>query len=198
MARSFERIHRSNLIGMGVLPLQFKAGESWESLGITGDETIDVVLGAEIKPQTDAKLTITGADGEQRERESHAAHRHRDRGRLLQARRHPALRWHRVRSDELWCHLEGAPIELHRLDDRAPGAAPTLLSDRLAPPSPTTQPLCNVPAGQWQAARTCGAWSLAACFVAPGFDFADFELMRHDDPQRAWLAQHAASLERGF
>jgi aconitate hydratase len=67
VAKSFERIHRSNLIGMGVLPLQFKSGQSWETLGIKGDETIDVVLGAEIKPQTDAKLVITKADGSKRE-----------------------------------------------------------------------------------------------------------------------------------
>jgi len=67
VARSFERIHRSNLIGMGVLPLQFKGGQSWESLGITGDETVDVVLGADIKPQTDAKMVITKADGSKRE-----------------------------------------------------------------------------------------------------------------------------------
>jgi aconitate hydratase len=63
VARSFERIHRSNLIGMGVLPLQFRSGDSWELLGIKGDETIDVVLGAEIKPQTDARLFITKPDG---------------------------------------------------------------------------------------------------------------------------------------
>jgi aconitate hydratase len=67
VAKSFERIHRSNLIGMGVLPLQFKSGQSWESLGIEGDETVDVVLGADIKPQTDATLVITGADGTKRE-----------------------------------------------------------------------------------------------------------------------------------
>ena len=42
---SFERIHRSNLVGMGVLPLQFTAGDSWESLGIKGDESFDVVIG---------------------------------------------------------------------------------------------------------------------------------------------------------
>jgi aconitate hydratase len=63
VAKSFERIHRSNLIGMGVLPLQFKSGDSWESLGITGGETIDVVLGAQIKPQSDATLVIRKADG---------------------------------------------------------------------------------------------------------------------------------------
>ena len=46
VARSFERIHRSNLIGMGVLPLQFKAGESWETLGLKRDEVVDELLGA--------------------------------------------------------------------------------------------------------------------------------------------------------
>jgi aconitate hydratase len=67
VARSFERIHRSNLIGMGVLPLQFKGGDSWQSLGIQGDEVIDVVLGKDIKPQTDATLVITSADGKKRD-----------------------------------------------------------------------------------------------------------------------------------
>ena len=42
VARSFERIHRSNLVGMGVLPLQFLGKDSWESLGIKGDEIIDI------------------------------------------------------------------------------------------------------------------------------------------------------------
>jgi aconitate hydratase len=67
VAKSFERIHRSNLIGMGVLPLQFRSGDSWESLGIQGDETVDVVLGAQIRPQGDAKLIIAKPDGSQRE-----------------------------------------------------------------------------------------------------------------------------------
>ena len=67
VARSFERIHRSNLIGMGVLPLQFKGRDSWQTLGIQGDEVIDVVLGKDIKPQTDATLVITGRDGTRRE-----------------------------------------------------------------------------------------------------------------------------------
>ena len=66
VAKSFERIHRSNLIGMGVLPLQFKAGDSWEALGLTGAETVDVVLADEVKPLSDATLLITGADGTQR------------------------------------------------------------------------------------------------------------------------------------
>jgi aconitate hydratase len=67
IARSFERIHRSNLIGMGVLPLQFKPGDSWDSLGLTGNEVIDVVLAEEVKPLSDARLVITRADGSQRE-----------------------------------------------------------------------------------------------------------------------------------
>jgi aconitate hydratase len=67
VARSFERIHRSNLVGMGVLPLQFKAGDSWESLGLTGDEQIDVLPHPGLLPQSDAVLVITRADGSRRE-----------------------------------------------------------------------------------------------------------------------------------
>ncbi|HEY6134855.1 MAG TPA: aconitate hydratase AcnA, partial [Rubrivivax sp.] len=67
VAASFERIHRSNLIGMGVLPLQFKPGDSWQALGLKGDEVIDVVLAAEVKPLSDATLVITAADGSKRE-----------------------------------------------------------------------------------------------------------------------------------
>ena len=66
VAKSFERIHRSNLIGMGVLPLQFRPGDSWHSLGLRGDETIDVVLG-EIQAQGEATLVITAADGRRSE-----------------------------------------------------------------------------------------------------------------------------------
>jgi aconitate hydratase len=64
IAKSFERIHRSNLIGMGVLACQFKNGESADSLGLKGDETFDITgLEAGIKPQMDVTLTITRADG---------------------------------------------------------------------------------------------------------------------------------------
>ena len=58
VARSFERIHRSNLVGMGVLPLQFRGDESWESLGIRGDESFDIQLAGEIAPQQEATLVI--------------------------------------------------------------------------------------------------------------------------------------------
>ncbi len=64
VARSFERIHRSNLVGMGVLPLQFKDGVSAQSLGITGTETYDIEgLDGEIKPQQEVTLVIKQADG---------------------------------------------------------------------------------------------------------------------------------------
>jgi aconitate hydratase len=63
VARSFERIHRSNLVGMGVLPLQFKGSDSWQSLGIKGDETFDIELEPHIRPQQDAALVITAPDG---------------------------------------------------------------------------------------------------------------------------------------
>ena len=65
VAQSFERIHRSNLVGMGVLPLQFKAGESWQSLGLKGSETIDIVPDAALTPQSEAQLVVTRADGTQ-------------------------------------------------------------------------------------------------------------------------------------
>ena len=67
VARSFERIHRSNLVGMGVLPLQFKNDESIDSLGIRGDETFDVVVDGPLKPLMDVKLVVTGADGAKKE-----------------------------------------------------------------------------------------------------------------------------------
>jgi len=63
VARSFERIHRNNLVGMGVLPLQFKAGVTWASLGLTGNETIDVEWPAPITPQSEATLVIHRTDG---------------------------------------------------------------------------------------------------------------------------------------
>jgi aconitate hydratase len=64
IARSFERIHRSNLVGMGVLPLQFKAGESWETLGLKGDEAVDVFPHPKLLPQSKARIVITRANGD--------------------------------------------------------------------------------------------------------------------------------------
>ncbi|KQV85134.1 aconitate hydratase [Massilia sp. Root351] len=68
ITRSFERIHRSNLVGMGVLPLQFIGTDSVESLGITGKEVYDLKgLEGEIKPQQLATLVIHRADGSSQE-----------------------------------------------------------------------------------------------------------------------------------
>jgi aconitate hydratase len=64
VAQSFERIHRSNLVGMGVLPLQFKEGTTAQTLGLVGTEVYDVVgLSPALKPQQDLTLRITRADG---------------------------------------------------------------------------------------------------------------------------------------
>ncbi|MGB7747045.1 MAG: aconitate hydratase AcnA [Verrucomicrobiia bacterium] len=64
VAQSFERIHRSNLVGMGVLPLQFKDGTTAQSLKLDGTETYDIVgLDANLKPQQDLALRITRRDG---------------------------------------------------------------------------------------------------------------------------------------
>ncbi|SAK97211.1 aconitate hydratase AcnA [Caballeronia ptereochthonis] len=66
VARSFERIHRSNLVGMGVLPLQFKGSDSVQSLNITGEETYDIEgLGDDFKPQQEVTLVIHRKDGKE-------------------------------------------------------------------------------------------------------------------------------------
>jgi aconitate hydratase len=64
LAESYERIHRSNLVGMGVLPLQFKPGESRESLGLTGRETFDIQgIEGELKPHQEVTVNVTREDG---------------------------------------------------------------------------------------------------------------------------------------
>jgi len=64
IARSYERIHRSNLVGMGVLPLQFKGNDSVASLNLNGDETFDLLgINDNLKPQQDVQLSITRKDG---------------------------------------------------------------------------------------------------------------------------------------
>ena len=63
VARSYERIHRSNLVGMGVLPLQFKGTDSAQSLKLDGSETFDVAIPDNLQPQQDLTLVITRKDG---------------------------------------------------------------------------------------------------------------------------------------
>ncbi|MQG92729.1 aconitate hydratase AcnA [Pseudomonas sp. MN1F] len=69
LAESFERIHRSNLVGMGVLPLQFKAGQDRKQLALTGKEQIDLLglAGAQIRPGMSLPLRITREDGQQQQ-----------------------------------------------------------------------------------------------------------------------------------
>jgi aconitate hydratase A / 2-methylisocitrate dehydratase len=65
ITQSFERIHRSNLVGMGVLPLVFEEGTSWQTLGLTGDETVTIHgLGETLKPRQTLHAEIRRADGE--------------------------------------------------------------------------------------------------------------------------------------
>lgn len=67
ITRSFERIHRSNLVGMGVMPLQFKGDDSVQSLGIKGDEQFDLLGLEAIRPQQNVTLVIRNPDGSRRE-----------------------------------------------------------------------------------------------------------------------------------
>ncbi len=64
IAQSFERIHRSNLVGMGILPLVFEEGTSWQTLNLKGDETVSIVgLGDTLKPRQTMELVITSDKG---------------------------------------------------------------------------------------------------------------------------------------
>ena len=65
IATSFERIHRSNLVGMGVLPLTFLEGQSAESLGLDGSETFDIPASADLVPLSHIKVTAKKSDGSQ-------------------------------------------------------------------------------------------------------------------------------------
>lgn len=64
ITESFERIHRSNLLGMGVLPLEFTDGQSWKSLGLDGTETVDIKGIANIVPRGTIGVTITSTNGQ--------------------------------------------------------------------------------------------------------------------------------------
>jgi len=63
IAQSFERIHRSNLVGMGVLPLVFAEGQSWQTLGLTGKETVTIRDLAGLRPRQQVAVAITDAEG---------------------------------------------------------------------------------------------------------------------------------------
>src|SRR5688572_28625236 len=83
-------------------------------------------------------------------------------------------RWHRVRSDEIWHHYEGAPLDLLQLSPDGIDLELILLG----PLAERQQPVHCVPVNYWQAARSRGAFTLAGCTVAPAFRFADFALLK--------------------
>jgi aconitate hydratase len=66
LAESFERIHRSNLVGMGVLPLQFKPGENAESLGLTGHESYSIRIDDTLQPRQEVQVDVTDGEGNTR------------------------------------------------------------------------------------------------------------------------------------
>ncbi|HVH43806.1 MAG TPA: cupin domain-containing protein [Labilithrix sp.] len=98
---------------------------------------------------------------------------------------------HRVASDEVWHHYDGDPVELHVLEGRVHQTF--ILGRDLARGQ---RPQHVVPAGAWQAAVSVGAkWSLCGCTVAPGFDFADFEMPSREEMLRL-LPDHAAAVKQ--
>jgi len=125
-------------------------------------------------------------------------------------------RWHRLASDEIWQFHEGEPLELLTI---APATAaverrllgPSGTARELAPRSPTgprpgsgsarsvpaggpALPAIAVPAGAWQAARPAGAYTLVSCVVAPGFEYADFELLADCPAERDRLTRAGVEL----
>jgi len=99
-------------------------------------------------------------------------------------------RWHRVRSDEQWTHLEGAPLELFVLEEGARSVRRILLG----PLAMEGEPSFVVPAGAAQAARAAQPYSLVTCTVGPGFDFADFLLVSESPSARRRIEQLAPEL----
>lgn len=114
---------------------------------------------------------VTSAQGERRPAATHIYF-------LLTAGEHS--RWHRVAHDEIWNAYEGDAIDLAWIAPDWSGVERRLLG----PVAPEQAPTAVVPGGCWQRALTLGAYSLAGCTVAPGFDFADFTLLSdHPDAE---------------
>ena len=93
IAQSFERIHRSNLVGMGVLPCQFKEGTNAATLKLDGSETFDLLgIGEDLRPRQEVSLVIHRNDGTDGNGSADRAHRYSHRSGLLQTRGDPAVR----------------------------------------------------------------------------------------------------------
>lgn len=83
-------------------------------------------------------------------------------------------RWHRVTSDEAWHFHEGEPLELFSMDGDFARVDRHLLGNA----ADGVRPIHVITASSWQAARSTGAYTLVGCTVGPGFEFADFEMLR--------------------
>ena len=84
--------------------------------------------------------------------------------------------WHRIDAAEVWHYYAGAPLVLEMADENGP-----IRRMKLGPDiAMGERPQGVVPAGQWQAAESLGDWTLAGCTVAPGFEFARFEIAPKD------------------
>ena len=93
IAESFERIHRSNLVGMGVIPLEFTGGDNRRTLGLKGDETISIAgLAGDLKPLAEVPCTIVYGDGTRADDRAQVPDRYRGRDRVRRERRRAALR----------------------------------------------------------------------------------------------------------
>jgi hypothetical protein len=101
-------------------------------------------------------------------------------------------RWHRLASDELWHFCEGDALDLFTIE---PGIAPRIERCRLGPAAESAEPVLVVPAGSWQAARGTGAYTLASCTVAPGFEFTDFTLLADVPSEVARLRAAGAAID---
>ena len=84
--------------------------------------------------------------------------------------------WHRIDAAEVWHYYAGAPLVLEMTDRKGPARRMKLGPDV----GMGERPQGIVPAGHWQAAESLGEWTLVGCTVAPGFDFAKFEIAPKD------------------
>ncbi len=154
LAESFERIHRSNLVGMGVLPLQFLPGETAASLGLTGRERYDLVgLADGLAPRASVEVRVTPTGRPSANDQGHRPSRRPGRGRLLPPGRHPARRAPAAGGGGLigaerptWRPARRQPGRLVRLLRREGDALDDRIEDRVE-----EAVLALVEEGQWNA-----------------------------------------------
>ena len=110
VAESFERIHRSNLVGMGVIPFEFTGGDTRKSLGLTGNETVSIKGLVGVQPLQEVPCSITFADGSTKDDHAQVPDRYRRGDRVHRERRRPALRPEKPRPGRLiWARAASRP-----------------------------------------------------------------------------------------